>query len=123
MTNMERYPTILSPEVGILLSLIVNFVLPSVAILVSRRLKRYRWWPHLLVCIWQIASPIAFGFLLLPDIPIDEAPGPGDGFVLIPTILSAAVVLLGYFIVLAWKLCWAVVVMLYEFYTLSRRGS
>ncbi|MBR0872275.1 hypothetical protein JQ633_18060 [Bradyrhizobium tropiciagri] len=42
-------------------------------------------------------------FFLLPAIPADEAPGPGDGFVLFPTLLSVALVLLGYCIVLVWK--------------------
>jgi hypothetical protein len=41
--------------------------------------------------------------LTLPSIPADEAPGPGDGLLLIPMLFSVAVVLLGYCIILLYK--------------------
>jgi hypothetical protein len=81
MTN-DHYPTILSPDVGIPLSLALNFVAPVVAWLLSRELQRHRWWPHAIACFWEISSLFVFGTLLLPTIPADESPGPGDGLLL-----------------------------------------
>jgi hypothetical protein len=100
----DPYPTILSPGFGIPLSLLLNFAAPFAAYLFSRRLKGYKWWPHVVACCWEIISIFVFAILLLPAIPADEAPGPGDGFLLFPTVLSAAAVLLGYCIALIWKL-------------------
>jgi hypothetical protein len=102
MTN-DPYPTILPVGLGIVLSLALNFGAPAVAWLLSDKLKWHGWWPHLVVCFWEIISIPVFVILLLPELPADEAPGPGDGFILIPTLLSAAVVLLGYCIALLWK--------------------
>jgi hypothetical protein len=102
MTN-DPYPAILSPDLGIPLSLALNFGAPVVAWLLSRELKRHRWWPHAIACFWEISSLFVFATLLLPTIPADEAPGPADGLLLIPTAFSAAVVLLGYCIMLLFK--------------------
>jgi hypothetical protein len=102
MTN-DPYPTILPPGLGVLLSLALNFGVPVVAWGLSRNLKRLRWWPHAVACFWEIISLFVFAILLLPAIPPDEPPGPGDGFLLIPTVFSAAVVLLGYCIMLLYK--------------------
>jgi hypothetical protein len=99
----DPYPTILSLNLGIPLSLALNFGIPAVAWLFSRKLKRHRWWPHAVACFWEIISLQVFAVLLLPVMPADEAPGHGDGFVLIPTLFSAAVVLLGYCIMLLYK--------------------
>jgi hypothetical protein len=99
----DPYPTILSLNLGIPLSLALNFGVPAVAWLLSRKLKRLRWWPHAVACFWEIISVPVFAILLLPVMPADEAPGPGDGFILIPTLLSAAVVLSGYCIMLLYK--------------------
>ncbi|NEV00989.1 hypothetical protein [Bradyrhizobium uaiense] len=100
----DPYPTILPLALGIPLSLFLNFGAPIAAYLFSRRLKRHKWWPHVVACFWEIISIVVFAFLLLPAIPADEASGPGDGLLLIPTVLSVAVVLLGYCIVSIWKL-------------------
>jgi len=99
----DPYPTILSLNLGIPLSLVLNFGAPVAAWLFSRKLKRYRWWPHAVACFWEIISIWVFAILLLPVMPADEAPGPGDGFVLFPTLLSAAIVLLGYCIMSLYK--------------------
>ena len=99
----DPYPTILPLGFGIPLSLFLNFGAPLAAHQISRRLKRHKWWPHIVACFWEIISIFVFAILLLPAIPADEAPGPGDGFLLFPTVLSVAVVLLGYCIVLIWK--------------------
>lgn len=82
---------------------VLNFGLPITAYLTSRRLDRYRWPPHVVACGWQIAS--LYAPLLLATIPPDEAPGSGDGFVLVPTFLSAAIVLLVYCFIGVWRLC------------------
>jgi hypothetical protein len=92
----DPYSTIIFPGLGVQLSLALNFGAPVVAWLVSRKLKRHGWWPHAVACFWEIGSLFVFAVLLLPAIPPDESPGPADGFVLIPTALSAAVVLLCY---------------------------
>jgi len=99
----DPYPTILPESVGIPLSLFLNFGAPFAAYLFSSRLKRHKWWPHVLACVWEIISIVLFAILLLPAVPADEAPGPGDGFLLFPTVLSVAAVLLGYCIVLIGK--------------------
>jgi hypothetical protein len=99
----DPYPTTLSPAFGVPLSLVLNFGAPVVAYLFSLRLKRHRWWPHVVVCLWEIISIAISGILLFPKIPSDEAPGPGDGLLLIPTLLSVAVILFGYCIALLWK--------------------
>jgi hypothetical protein len=99
----DPYPTILPLGSGVLLSLALNFGVPVVAWLLSRKLKRHRWWPHAVACFWEIISIRVFTILLLPLVPADEAPGPGDGFLLIPTLFSAAVVLLGYCLMLLYK--------------------
>jgi hypothetical protein len=96
----DPYPTTLSPAFGVPLSLVLNFGAPVVAYLFSLRLKR---WPHVVVCLWEITSIAISGILLFPKIPSDEAPGPGDGLLLIPTLLSVAVILFGYCIALLWK--------------------
>jgi hypothetical protein len=102
MTN-DPYPTILSPAFGIPLSLALNFGAPVAAYLFSLRLKQHRWWPHVVACFWEIISLVVFAICLFPKIPSDEAPGPGDGFLLIPTLISVAIVLFGYCITLLWK--------------------
>jgi hypothetical protein len=102
MTN-DAYPTILPSGLGTLLSLALDFGAPLVAWLLSRKLKTHRWWPHAVACFWEIISLPVFTILLLPLVPAYEAPGPGDGLLLIPTVFSAAAVLLGYCIVLLYK--------------------
>jgi hypothetical protein len=97
------YPTLISPALGVPLSMVLNFGAPPAAYLFARRLKRHRWWPHIAVCLWEIISVAVFAILLFPKIPADEAPGPGEGFVLLPTLLSVAIVMFGYCIVLLWK--------------------
>lgn len=99
----DPYPTMLSPGFGVPLSILLNFGAPVTAHWFSCRHKRLKWWPHVVAIFWQIISIFVFAILLLPAIPADEAPGPGDGFVLFPTLLSVAVVLLGYCIALLWK--------------------
>jgi hypothetical protein len=79
---------------AIAFSLILNFGLPLVAWLLRRKLKRFGWLPYAVVCVWEIISTHIFAGLILPKLPADEAPGPGDGFVLFPTLFSAAVGLL-----------------------------
>jgi hypothetical protein len=79
MTN-DPYPTILPVGLGIVLSLALNFGAPAVAWLLSDKLKRHRWWPHLVVCFWEIISIWVFVILLLPELPADEAPGPRGRF-------------------------------------------
>lgn len=86
------------------LSLALNFGAPAAAYLFSLRLTQHRWWPHVVACFWEIISLVVFAILLLPTIPFDEAPGLGDGLVLIPTVISVAIVLLGYCIALLWML-------------------
>jgi drug/metabolite transporter (DMT)-like permease len=102
MTN-DPYPTILPSGLGVILSLAMNFGAPAVAWLISRKLGKHRWWPHAAACFWQIISVFVFVILLLPAYPPGESPGPGEGFLLVPTALSAVVVLLGYCIVLLYK--------------------
>jgi hypothetical protein len=99
----DPYPTILSQGFGVPLSMFLNFGAPLAAHQISRRLERLKWWSHVVAFFWQIISIFVFAILLLPAVPADEAPGPGDGFLLFPTLLSVAVVLFGYCIVLIWK--------------------
>lgn len=100
----DPYPTILSPTFGVPLSLALNFGAPIAAYLFSLRLTQHRWWPHVVACFWEIISLVVFAILLLPTIPSDEAPGLGDGLLLIPTAISIVIVLSGYCIALLWML-------------------
>jgi hypothetical protein len=96
------YPPILSLNLGIPLSLVLNFGAPILAWLLARKLRGYRWWPHAIACFWEIISTVVFSTLLLP-VYVDETPGPGEGFALFPTLFSAVAVLLGYCLMLIYK--------------------
>jgi hypothetical protein len=72
----DPYPTILSPGFGVPLSMFLNFGAPLAANQISRRLKRLKWWPHVVAFFWQIISIFVFAILLLPAVPADEAPSP-----------------------------------------------
>ena len=81
MTN-DPYPTLLPPEIVIPLSLALNIGAPVCALMLRR------WWPHVVVCFWEIISFPVAAILAMPKIPSDEAPGPGDGLVLVPVVFT-----------------------------------
>ena len=68
--------------------------------LIAGRMGRFRLLPHLVACAWLIGSPFLFAVLVLPKIADDEAPGPGDGLILLPILLFAVLMLAGYCVAL-----------------------
>jgi ABC-type Mn2+/Zn2+ transport system permease subunit len=89
--------------IGTLLSVALNFAAPIIAYLFSRRLKRYRWWPHAIACLWVISSVGIFEALVMPQLPPDEIPSFGEQVTVAPTLLSAALIFLGYCVAVLWQ--------------------
>ncbi len=89
--------------VGTLFSVGLNFAAPVIAFLLSRRLKRRRWGPHVIACLWVISSVGLFQALVMPKLPPDEVPSFGEQVPVAPTLLSAALVFLGYCVAVSWQ--------------------
>ena len=99
---MNSYPTLMEPEKGSLFVMALNVLILGLAFFAAAKFGKFSWLFHVLAFLSILASPILLAFLVLPEIPPEEAPGPGDGFILMP--LLGEVVLLGalylvYFIV------------------------
>lgn len=91
-----HYPTILPTVIALWLVLALNLLIPVAAYFIARRFQRHKWLPHTLAFLWVLTSIFTFGALGMPTLAPDEAPGPGDGFVMLPVAAEAAVVLVGY---------------------------
>jgi hypothetical protein len=91
--TLNPFPSMLEGCLVILLTVALNFGAPLAAWRLSRRFNGHGWWMHVAALLWVCSSLFVAYALLLPPLPADQAPGPGDGFMLIPTLLSVAIVL------------------------------
>ncbi|NTF86969.1 hypothetical protein G6L46_07465 [Agrobacterium rhizogenes] len=98
-----HYPTILPPLIALPLFLVLNVLVPVSAYFISRASERHKWLPHSIAFLWVLTSVFTFYLVGMPKLAPDEEPGPGDGFLLLPLLLEAAVVLIAYFFALLWK--------------------
>jgi hypothetical protein len=93
-----NYPTLQQIEFAAAVSVALNFAAPIVAYMYSRRLTRYRWWPHVIACLWVIVSVPIWDVLAQPQLGPEET-SIGDTLKIFPTVLSIVFILFGYCVV------------------------
>ncbi|HEY1144799.1 MAG TPA: hypothetical protein VGE84_00490 [Allosphingosinicella sp.] len=94
------YPTILPPGIALALVFALSIVVPLLAIVVARKMKRRRWMPHAFAFLWVLLSTFILAELALPTMAPGEEAGPGGGFLLLPVAEQTPIVLLVYALVL-----------------------
>ncbi|OWV77662.1 hypothetical protein ATY77_29710 [Rhizobium sp. R634] len=96
-----HYPTILPPGIALALVFALNILIPILAIVVARRMRRRRWLLHAVAFLWVLLSAFTLSALAMPAMAPDEEAGPGEGFILLPVLGETPIVLFVYALILA----------------------
>jgi hypothetical protein len=88
---MDDYGVVLDPVIGLFGFIALDVAVPFGAMLYSSKLGTWKWPAHVGAFLFVLASPILYFILTTPTLPPDEAPGPGDGILVMPLLGVAAI--------------------------------